>query len=111
MNDDSSSSNGGILAGPLVPILLLSITFIVLLIWQINLAHSQSGQLASQHDAMENAITRQTTAVNQAHQLESSVEKLANDLIDAAKTDDAAKAIAAKYIRNNSATPAASPAQ
>ena len=92
-----------------IPVIILAISFIVLLIWQIKISHTQSGLLSQQYDAMQNLITRQETAVNQAHQVESGLTKLAQDLIETAKTDDTAKAIAAKYIQHNNAATAASP--
>jgi len=85
-----------------VPLVLLSVSFIVLLGWQVSNTSSQRTQL-------ENAITRQEPAVNQSHQVQASLAKLAEDLLQAAQTDDTAKAIAAKYIQHN-ANAAASPA-
>jgi hypothetical protein len=93
-----------------IPVIILAISFIVLLIWQIKISHTQSGLLSQQYGVFQNAITRQEPQVNQAHQVETNLAKLAQDLIDTAKTDDTAKAIAAKYIQHNSAAPAASPA-
>jgi hypothetical protein len=55
-------------------------------------------------------ITRQQAAVTQAESVQGTVSKLATDLLEAAQTDDAAKAIVTKYrIQNNGAGAAASP--
>jgi hypothetical protein len=85
-----------------IPLVILSIGFIVLLGWQVNVSSSQRTML-------ENAITRQTTAVNQAQAIQDSVTKLATDLLQAAQTDDTAKAIVTKYHITQNA-PASSPA-
>jgi hypothetical protein len=80
-----------------IPLVLLSVGFIVLLGWQVSNTSSQRTQL-------ESLITRQEPSVNQAQQLQASLGKLAGDLLKAAETDDTAKAIAAKYgIKQNGA--------
>ena len=104
MSDDLYPENrgGGFPMDAFIPLVLLSISFIVLLGWQLSNFSTQRGQL-------ENAITQQEPAVNQSHQVQATLAKLANDLLEAAQTDDKAKAIANKYIRPNNAAPAASP--
>ena len=50
-------------------------------------------------------ITRQQAAVTQAESVQGTVSKLATDLLEAAQTDDAAKAIVTKYRIQNNAPP------
>jgi hypothetical protein len=93
---------GGFPMDAFVPLVLLSISFIVLLGWQVS-------NTTAQRTLLENAITRQEPAVTQSHQVQAGLAKLAEDLLQAAQTDDTAKAIAAKYIQHNggaAATPA-----
>ena len=86
-----------------VPLALLSISFIVLLGWQMSMS-------ATQKSLMENAITRQEPAVTQSQQVQASVTKLVTDLLQAAQTDDRAKAIVAKYkIQQNGPAPSPAP--
>ncbi len=84
-----------------IPLVLLSISFIILLGWQVSVSSTQK-------NLMENAITRQEPAVNQSQQVQASVTKLVTDLLQAAQTDAGAKAIVDKYKIQQSA-PAASP--
>jgi uncharacterized protein YigA (DUF484 family) len=82
-----------------IPVMIISISLIVLLGWQVSVASTQRTNL-------ENLITRQEPAVTQSQQVQQSVSKLAADLLQAAQTDDTAKAIVTKYkIQQN--TPAA----
>jgi hypothetical protein len=82
-----------------IPLVLLALSFIVYLGWQVSNASTQRGQL-------ENLITRQDPAVNQSKQLQTSLGKLAGDLLQAAQTDDTARRIAEKYgIKENGAAP------
>jgi len=85
-----------------IPLVLLCVSFIILLGWQVKMSSTQK-------DLMENTITRQEPAVNQSQQVQASVTKLVTDLLQAAQTDDGAKAIVTKYkIQQNA--PAGSPA-
>ena len=100
---DTETSVGGFKMDAFIPLVILSISFIVLLGWQVKVTASQRTQL-------ENMITRQQAAVTQAESVQGTVSKLATDLLEAAQTDDAAKAIVTKYrIQNNGAGAAASP--
>ena len=86
-----------------IPLVLLSVSIIVLLGWQVSVSSTQKS-------AIENAITRQTPAVNQAQQVQGSVSKLVTDLLQAAQTDEGARAIVAKYkIQQNGAAPSPTP--
>lgn len=92
-----------------IPLVLLAVSFILMLVWQVR---NNVGQRA----LLENALKRQEQAVTQAQQVRANVAKLATDLLEAAQTDDTARAIAAKYIRDNHNAPggaaaAASPAK
>ena len=76
---------------------------LVLLGWQVSVASTQRGLL-------ETTIKNQEAAITQSDQVQAGVRKLASDLMEAAQTDDTAKAIAAKYIKSSGgAAPAASP--
>lgn len=86
-----------------IPLVLLSVSYIVLLGWQVS-------NSSTQRTLLENAIKNQQTALAQAEQIQAGVKKLASDLVDAAQTDETARAIATKYIKpNNGAPPPASP--
>jgi hypothetical protein len=105
MSDYSSESNDapGFKLDAFIPLVLLSISLIVLLGWQINISTTQRTQLDS-------LITRQVPAVTQAQKVEQGVSKLVSDLLTAAQTDTTAKAIVDKYqIKSNGASAAASP--
>lgn len=85
-----------------VPLVLLSVSIIVLLGWQVSVSSTQKSLIQS-------AITRQEPAVAQAQQVQASVSKLVANLLAAAQTDDGAKAIVAKYKIQQSG-PAPTPA-
>jgi len=105
-----SQTQGGFKTDAFIPLILLSISLIVLLGWQVCNASTQRNQFQA-------AITHQQPAVDQSKQAQASLAKLATDLLVTAKTDDTAKAIATKFgIQQNGAaadtsapaTPAAS---
>ena len=73
-----------------IPIVILAISLIVLLGWQVS-------ESSTQRTMLENALTRGQAAVTQAQQVQGTVSKLASDLLEAAQTDDTAKAIVNKY--------------
>src|SRR5580704_10267488 len=98
--ETQSEGGGGFPMDAFIPLVLLSLSFIVLLGWQVSNA-------SSQRNTLEAAITRQDPAVNDSQQVQAGLAKLAQDLLTAAQTDDTAKAIANKYIRNNNAAAAA----
>jgi hypothetical protein len=77
-----------------IPMVLTSVTLIVMLSWQVVVTSNQK-------TLFENAITRQEPQVNQSNQVQAGLQKLAEDLLDAAQTDPTAKAIADKYIHSN----------
>lgn len=99
---EAPASRYGFKMDAFIPLVLLSISFIVLLAWQVSITSTQRGQL-------ETAISRQGPQVAQAEQVQAGLKKLAGDLMQAAQTDGTAKAIAAKYIKSNApASPTAS---
>ena len=106
MNDERPSdpdSRFGFKLDAFIPLVLLSVSIIVLLGWQVSVGSNQRGLL-------ENAITRQEPAVSQAQQIVDGVTKLVTDLLAAAQTDDTAKAIVEKYkIQQNGPTPSPTP--
>ncbi len=101
--EEEPEGHGGFAMDAFIPLVLLAISFIVLLGWQVSNA-------STQRTLLENAIENQKTAVAQSQQVQAGVKKLAADLVEAAQTDELARAIAAKYIKPNpNAAPAASP--
>jgi nitrogen fixation/metabolism regulation signal transduction histidine kinase len=94
----SGTGGAGFRPDAFIPLVILSISFIVLLGWQVN-------EASAQRTLLENALTRSQAAVTQAQQVQGTVSKLASDLLEAAQTDDTAKAIVNKYnIKQNGAT-------
>ncbi len=102
-SEPTTGSRLGFQMDAFIPLALLSISVIVLLGWQLSIGSNQK-------TLMENAITRGEPALNQSVQVQSSVSKLVTDLLQAAQTDDAAKAIASKY-KIQAAPPSGPPAQ
>jgi uncharacterized protein YigA (DUF484 family) len=101
-SETETETMGGFKLDGFIPLVILCVSFIVLLGWQVSVASSQRTML-------ENAITRQEPSVTQSQQIQASVTKLVTDLLQAAQTDDTAKKIVDKYkIQQNA--PAASPA-
>ena len=104
----SEAGQGGFPLDAFIPIVIIAITLIVLLGWQVS-------QISTQRTMLENALTRGEAAVTQAQQVQGTVSKLATDLLDASQTDDVAKQIITKYnIKQTAPTgdtgiPAASP--
>jgi hypothetical protein len=94
-----SRRNGGFTLDLFVPFVLLAVSFIVLLVWQVKMAGDSKKQL-------EDAITRQEPADNQSNQVQAGVSKLLTDLLAAAQTDDGAKAIVTKYKIQQAGSPA-----
>jgi preprotein translocase subunit YajC len=108
-NDIQSGIGGaGFQTDAFIPLVILAISLIVLLGWQVS-------ESSTQRTMLENALTRGQAAVTQAQQVQGTVSKLATDLLQAAQTDDTAKAIVNKYnIKENApagdaSAPAASP--
>jgi hypothetical protein len=94
-DNDTQTGSGGFQPDAFIPLVILAISFIVLLGWQVSAASTQRTML-------ENALTRSQAAVTQAQQVQGTVSKLASDLLEAAQTDDTAKAIVNKYnIKQN----------
>ena len=80
---------------------LLSLSFILLLGWQVS-------NMSTQRSRLEDAISGQQPAVTQAQQVQATLGKLAGDLLEAAQTDGTAKAISDKFgIKQNGAPAAA----
>ena len=112
--NEPETESGGIHTGfqmdAFIPLVILAISMIVLLGWQVSMTSSQRTML-------ENALTRGEAGVTQAQQVRATVQKLATDLLEAAQTDDTAAQIVKKYnIKQNGpaageqgASPAGSP--
>jgi len=93
MNEDYSPETGtlrGFKMDAFLPLVLLSLSLIVLLGWQVS-------NTSTQRSLLEGAILRQSPAIDQSTQVQANLAKLAGDLLQAAQTDPTAKAIAAKY--------------
>jgi preprotein translocase subunit YajC len=86
----SETGGAGFQMDAFIPLVILAISLIVLLGWQVS-------QTSSQRTMLENALTRGEAAVTQAQQVQGTVSKLAQDLLDAAQTDDTAAQIVKKY--------------
>jgi hypothetical protein len=100
---EAGSLPGGFKMDAFIPLVLLSVSIIVLLGWQVSVSSTQKGLI-------ENAITRQGPSVTQAQQVQASVSKLVSDLLQAAQTDEGAKAIVVKYkIQQNGPAPSPTP--
>ena len=95
-NQQPSTAIGDILSSAFLPLLLLSLSLLSLLIWQLT-------NLSSQRSNLQATLQRQTEYVLQSRQVQSSLQKIAVELIELAKTDAAAKAVVDKYgIRQQS---------
>jgi hypothetical protein len=81
-------------------LVILSISFIVLLAWQVS-------NFSTQRKMLQTNIDSQQQAVAQSDQVQASLVKLASDLLQTAQTDDVAKAIATKYGIQQNGTAAA----
>ena len=88
--EESNSSVGGFKLDAFIPIVLLSLSLIVLFAWQITLSNTQRDQL-------NGMITRQVPEVAKSQKVQDGVSKLVQDLLTAAQTDPTAKAIVDKY--------------
>lgn len=107
MNHETSSRSGAALVkDAFIPLLVLALSYVILVSWQVSNA-------LAQREAMQTASSRQEPVIDQSHQAQAALQKLASDVIEAAQTDDIAKAIVAKYGMQIKApaTPAASPAK
>jgi preprotein translocase subunit YajC len=104
---ESGDIHTGFQTDAFIPLVILAISMIVLLGWQVSMT-------SSQRTTLENGLTRGEAAVTQAQQVTATVSKLATDLLEAAQTDDTAAQIVKKYnIKQNSPVggePGASPA-
>ena len=73
-----------------LPLVLMAVSLLFSLVWQLKNSSAQS-------DLLQQNITQRQQGVAQSRQLQSGLEKLVMDLIDAAKDDDDAKRVIAKY--------------
>lgn len=90
MNSDYQHSDSIIRPDAFLPLTLLSISLILIFIWQLS-------TISSQRSGFQNTIQRQDELVSQSHKVQAGLEKLVNDLLDLAQTDAEAKAIVQKY--------------
>ena len=89
-----------------LPLLLLGVSFAFLLIFQVSM-------LLPQRELLQKVVAQNDTMVQQSLQVQASLQKLAVDLLAAAKDDKDAQAVIAKYgiqVNGASPVPAASPA-
>ena len=96
----------------MVPFVILSISVIAFLGWQSKVFSEQSsishGAKTKLEEAYQNTVPKMDEAVAQSKKSKAGLEKLALDIIELAKTDPDAKAIAAKYVQSQK--PAQAPA-
>ena len=91
MSDQSSSSNA------FWPVTLLAVSLIAILIWQLVL-----GVQAKQNLQAQAALPQRKATIEQAKKVQTDLEKLVTDLLDAAQSDKDAQAIVEKYqIKRN----------
>lgn len=89
MNDEIPPSD------PFLPIILLAISIVAFFSWQLK-------GISDQRNALQNTIARLQEPTKQSQQVQSSLQQIATDLLDLAKTDPQAKAVVDKYgIRQN----------
>lgn len=100
MNSDSRHSHSIIRPDAFLPLALLSISLILIFIWQLS-------TISSQRSAFQSTIQRQEELVSQSHKVQEGLEKLVNDLLDLAQTDEESKAIVQKYGIARNANPQA----
>jgi len=78
-----------------LPVLLLGLSLLLFFISQVT-------DLSSQRTTIMTAIQRQDDVVKQSRQVQGKLQSLALDLLETAKTDEAAQKIVGKYnIRQN----------
>lgn len=96
-----------------LPLTLISLSVIFFFIWQLKMISENRSNLQTNKSKLEDFVSNNSQKVldqeTKAKQVESSLEKLVLDLLDAAKTDKDAQAIVTKYnIKQQQ--PAATPA-
>jgi hypothetical protein len=96
--ETSATPRFALLGDAFIPVIILSISVIILLGWQVKLSSAQK-------TLMQDALTRGTPALNQSQQVQASVSKLVTDLMQAAQTDGTARAIVSKYKIQQAAPP------
>lgn len=100
---NSESSQPAIGTDAFLPLVLVSLSLILIFIWQLS-------AISTQRTAFQSTIQRQEELVKQSHQVQGSLEKLVNDLLDLSATDSEAKAIVQKYgIARSGAAPTPAP--
>jgi hypothetical protein len=96
-----------------LPLTLISLSVIFFFVWQLKMISENRTNLQTNKSKLEDFVSNNSQKVldqeTKAKQVESSLEKLVMDLLEAAKTDPDAKAIVNKYNIKQQA-PAATPA-
>lgn len=77
-------------ADAFIPVVLIALSLISLLVWQLSIASAQRSVLLA-------TIARQEETVRNSRKTQANLEKFARDLAEAAKTDSAARALVQKY--------------
>jgi len=90
LNSELKNPDSIICPDGFLPLTLLLLSFILNLIWQLS-------AISSQRSGFQYTIQRQDELVSQSHKVQAGFQKLMNDLLDLAQTDEDAKAIAKKH--------------
>ena len=100
-NPDTTPCCGG--KSAFLPLTILALSFALIM-------GSEVYNTKAQRDLLINGVVQRKPAVQQSLQVQSGLQKLAMDLLDAAKDDNDAKKIIAKYNIQVSGNPVVAPA-
>ena len=112
-SQDLSQSNNGIF----LTVTLIAVSLLIFLIWQLTVLSGQRNSFILSRLQLDQSLTINTPQheqmIKQAHEVQSKLEKIANELLNLADDGDPdAKALVAKFkISKVSPTPSPSPAQ
>jgi hypothetical protein len=80
-----------------LPLLILSLSFLIFVIYQITLVSQQRAQLKTAREQLTTLVEQSKPVVAQARQAQQVLEKVAHDLVAIANEDEVAKAVVTKY--------------
>jgi len=90
LNSEPHNPDSVIWPGAFLPLTLLLLSFLLNLIWQLS-------AILSQRSGFQNMIQQQNELVSRSRGVQAGYQKLMNDLLNLAETDEDAKAIANKH--------------